>query len=80
MRSGSLRGVRGVALGRFLGFEDYPDRGWTVLDVLRDRLGALDVPVLGGLDIGHGDSPLSVPLGPIARLDGDTLTVGPAVS
>lgn len=79
MRSGSLRGLRGVALGRFPGFEDYTDRGWTVLDVLRDRLGALDVPVLGGIDVGHGDDPLSVPLGPVAKIDGDTLTVGPAV-
>ncbi|MEU4444830.1 LD-carboxypeptidase [Actinosynnema sp. NPDC050801] len=81
MRSGSLRGLRGVALGRFPGFEDYTDRGWNVIDVLRDRLGALGVPVLGGVDVGHGDDPLSVPLGPVAELDVDagTLTVGPAV-
>ncbi|GLY48160.1 peptidase S66 [Lentzea sp. NBRC 102530] len=82
IRSGSLRGLRGVALGRFPGFEDYTDRDWTVLDVLRDRLELLDVPVLGGLDAGHGDAPLSLALGPIAVLDADagTLTVGPAVS
>jgi muramoyltetrapeptide carboxypeptidase len=82
MRSGSLRGLRGVALGRFLGFDDYTDRGWTVLDVLRDRLGSLGVPVLGGIDVGHGDDPLSVPLGPVAELDTEagTLTVGPAVA
>lgn len=81
IRSGSLRGVRGVALGRFPGFEDYTDRGWTLVDVLADRLGSLGVPVLGGLDIGHGADPLSVPLGPLAVLDTDagTLTVGPAV-
>ncbi|AXX32519.1 Muramoyltetrapeptide carboxypeptidase [Actinosynnema pretiosum subsp. pretiosum] len=80
MRSGALRGVRGVALGRFPGFEDYEDRGWTVLDVLRDRLGALSVPVLGGLDVGHGDSPLSLALGPVGRLDTEagTLTTEPA--
>ncbi|WP_174561815.1 hypothetical protein [Rhodococcus triatomae] len=28
-------------------------RGWNILDVLRDRLGSLGVPVLGGLMIGH---------------------------
>ncbi|MGW6443636.1 S66 peptidase family protein [Lentzea sp. NPDC055074] len=81
IRSGSLNGLRGVALGRFPGFEDYTDRDWTVLDVLRDRLETLDVPVLGGLDVGHGDEPLSLALGPIAELDADTgtLVVGPAV-
>ncbi len=81
IRSGSLRGVRGVALGRFPGFEDYADRGWTLVDVLTDRLGSLGVPVLGGLDVGHGVDPLSVPLGPFAILDTEagTLTVAPAV-
>jgi muramoyltetrapeptide carboxypeptidase len=80
-RSGSLRGVRGVALGRFPGFEDYTDRDWTVLDVLRDRLEILEVPVLGGIDVGHGDQPLSLALGPIAELDADagTLTINQAV-
>ncbi|MFF5099920.1 MULTISPECIES: hypothetical protein [Actinosynnema] len=80
MRSGALRGVRGVALGRFPGFEDYEDRGWTVLDVLRDRLGALSAPVLGGLDVGHGDTPLSLALGPVGHLDTEagTLTTEPA--
>ena len=81
IRSGSLRGLRGVALGRFPGFEDYTDRDWTVLDVLRDRLEPLGVPVIGGIDVGHGDHPLSIALGPMAVLDADagTLTVGPAV-
>ncbi|MGW6930216.1 S66 peptidase family protein [Lentzea sp. NPDC054927] len=81
IRSGSLRGLRGVALGRFPGFEGYVDRDWTVADVLRDRLEELKVPVLGGIDVGHGDHPLSVALGPIAELDAvaGTLTVGAAV-
>ncbi|HEX7302041.1 LD-carboxypeptidase [Lentzea sp.] len=80
-RSGSIQGLRGVALGRFPGFEDYTDRGWTVLDVLRDQLERWGVPVVGGIDVGHGDDPLSVPLGPVAELDADagTLTVQPAV-
>lgn len=81
IRSGSLRGVRGVALGRFPGFDNYTDREWTLVDVLRDRLEILGVPVIGGIDVGHGDDPLSTPLGPIAELNADagTLTVGPAV-
>lgn len=65
LRSGVLRGVRGVALGQFTGFEDYVDRGWTVVDVLQDRLATLNVPVLGGLPIGPGDA---VPVG-MATID-----------
>lgn len=54
---------------------------WTVLDVLRDRLAKLDVPVLGGLSIGHGAHPMAVPIGTVATLDADagTLLVSAAV-
>ena len=40
------------------------------------------VPVLGGLPIGHGPHPATVPLGTVARLDttARTLTVEPGVS
>ena len=84
LRSGALTGVRGVALGRFPGYETYADRGWALADVLADRLvdgfDGVDgggVPVLAGLDLGHGDDPLAVPLGTPAHLDpgAGTLTV-----
>ena len=79
--SGALDGVRGVALGRFHGFEEYRDRGWTVLDVLHDRLDVLRVPILAGLPLGHGPSPRTVPLGTSCTLDADagTLTCRPAL-
>ncbi|MEZ5182280.1 MAG: LD-carboxypeptidase [Acidimicrobiales bacterium] len=82
--AGHLRGVRAVAIGQYTRCE--PDAatagGWTVLDVLRDRLGRLGVPLLGGLPIGHGHYPLAVPIGTTAVLDADagTLTVDPAVT
>lgn len=81
LRSGALAGVRAVALGRFPGYEGYDDRGWALTDVLRDRLvDGLGVPVLAGLDLGHGPDPLATALGTPARLDSDagTLTVTPA--
>nr|SBO96368.1 Muramoyltetrapeptide carboxypeptidase [Nonomuraea gerenzanensis] len=79
IRAGALDGVRGIALGRFPGFEDYTDRGWSLIDVLRDRLAPLDVPVLGGLEFGHGPDPHAVALGTTAELDtgSGTLTLGP---
>jgi muramoyltetrapeptide carboxypeptidase len=88
IRSGSLDGLRGIALGLFTGFEDYVDRGWNVVDVLRDRLEQLQGPVLGGLALGHGGKGIdggpdqyAAALGATAILDtsAGTLTVGPCV-
>ena len=82
IRSGALEGARGIALGRFPGDEGYVDRGWTLTDVVGDRLGRLGFPILGGLEIGHGDDPLATALGTTARLDADagTLTVASAAA
>ncbi|NED98778.1 S66 peptidase family protein [Phytoactinopolyspora halotolerans] len=83
LKSGALDGVRGVAVGHFTGFEatheDETLGGWTVVDVLNERLSHLGVPVLGGLPLGHGDKAWSVPLGEIATIDAGagTLTVRP---
>ena len=84
MRSGALDGVVGVALGSFECGRGRVDRGWTVADVLEDRLGSLGVPVLGGLYAGHdlvdenGDpDQCTLPLGALATLSAGegTLTV-----
>lgn len=57
------------------------DRTRHSLDVLRDRLALLGVPILGGLPIGHGRDPIAIPLGTAATLDADagTLRVRSAV-
>ncbi|WP_406238472.1 LD-carboxypeptidase [Nocardia sp. NBC_01009] len=79
IRSGALDGLQGIALGRFPGFEDYTDRGWNLIDVLHDRLTPLNIPILGGLELGHGPDPHAVSLGTTAELDTDsgTLTFDP---
>jgi muramoyltetrapeptide carboxypeptidase len=69
--SGALDGVAGVALGSIDQFAGYEDRGWTILDTLRDHLDALGVPVLGGLPLGHIEDLVTVPLGTHAVLDVD---------
>jgi muramoyltetrapeptide carboxypeptidase len=66
--SGALDGVAGVALGSIDQFAGYEDRGWTILDKLRDHLGALGVPVLGGLPLRHIEDLVAVPLGTHAVL------------
>jgi muramoyltetrapeptide carboxypeptidase len=76
--AGQLRGMSGVAVGQFTRFE--PHGEWTIIDVLRDHLSRWDVPILGGLPIGHGKNPRTVPVGTMAELDAGagTLCVSPA--
>lgn len=76
-RAGVLAGVAGVAVGQFTDCAD--DWGVPVADVLAEHLGALGVPVLGGLPIGHGRDQLTVPVGVPATLDvsAGTLTTQP---
>jgi muramoyltetrapeptide carboxypeptidase len=81
VHSGLLRNVRGIALGTFGEFETTTAGGTTLADVLNHWLAPLDVPILGGLPIGHGLDPASVPLGTPASIDvgAGTLTVAAAV-
>jgi muramoyltetrapeptide carboxypeptidase len=75
-KAGHLDGIAGIALGQFTGFD--LDRRFSIIDLLREHLDRLAVPVLGGLPLGHGRQPLSIPVGANAVLDtfSKTLTVG----
>lgn len=81
--AGHLDGIVGVAVGRYYlcGPDETTQGNWNAIDVLRDRLHRLNVPVLGGLALGHGENTESVPLGTRAVMDADagTLTVAAAV-
>jgi len=75
VNSGSLDGLRGVALGEFIRSAEEAEGKWSYVDILLDHLAPLGVPVLGGLPIGHGPHPPTVPLGTRARLDADAGTL-----
>ena len=66
-KAGHLTGVAAVAIGRFTGFD--PNASVPIIDLLREHLDRLAVPVLGGLPLGHGDRPASVLVGSMAALD-----------
>ena len=69
-RAGVFDGVRGIVLGDFPACHPEKDAGWTLEDVLRDRLGDLGVPVVVALPYGHTARPsLTLPLGARATLD-----------
>ena len=68
-KAGHLAGVAGIALGQFTDFKT--SGSLTILDLLREHLAPLGVPILGGLPLGHGDGAASLPLGYRTRLDAD---------
>lgn len=60
-------GIAGIAVGQFTKFSS--SKGITIIALLRDHLSRFGVPILGGLPLGHGDRPETVPLGAMAVLD-----------
>jgi len=80
-QAGKLDGVAGVVVG------ELPDADWgdglgpdwprarTLDDVLDERFGGLGVPVLYGLQCGHGEDMVTLPLGVRATLDADALSL-----
>jgi muramoyltetrapeptide carboxypeptidase len=82
-QAGKLDGIRGVVVGD-LADSEWSDGGgapWphtkTLEEVLQERLGALGVPVLYPIPVGHGSRLATLPLGVKAVLDADagTLTI-----
>ncbi|MBZ9605785.1 S66 peptidase family protein [Phyllobacterium chamaecytisi] len=69
--AGHLDGLAGVALGQFTDFKPSSDN-FTIIDLLREHLEPLGVPILGGLPLGHGSNPVTAIVGAVAHLD--TLT------
>ncbi len=65
LNAGHLSGIAGVAVGRFL------DCDPRVIEVLRDRLSTLHVPILGGLPVGHGRHSRTMPIGTQSILNAD---------
>jgi muramoyltetrapeptide carboxypeptidase len=75
-KGGHLTGLAGIAVGQFSDCF-HPVNGFTVVDLLRGHLEQLDVPVLGGVPVGHGYQSQSTLVGTMAFLDAGagTLTV-----
>jgi muramoyltetrapeptide carboxypeptidase len=63
--AGCLEGIRGVVLGSFTDCGP----GHEILEIVSDRLADLPVPILAGMDAGHAEPNLTLPLGARAVLD-----------
>ena len=71
--SGALKGIQGIALGRFSQCEPPAHiPSFTVAEVLRDRLGDLGIPIVSALPFGHDGVNAALPVGISACLDGDS--------
>ncbi|MEM9536421.1 MAG: LD-carboxypeptidase [Cyanobacteria bacterium P01_E01_bin.45] len=75
--SGALMSVVGVALGRFCWEDNWTDNTpYSAEMTLRDRLLDLGIPVVAGLEFGHGEGDnMALPVGVEAVLDGDRGTL-----
>lgn len=71
LRSGWLDGVAGIACGSW----ERCGPPSAVIEVLRERLSGLGVPVLTGFQFGHGLDQATIPLGSRATLDPDAGTL-----
>ncbi|MDX2228360.1 MAG: LD-carboxypeptidase [Leptolyngbyaceae cyanobacterium bins.349] len=70
--AGHFRPIQGIALGSFSQCD--PPSGipsFTVEEVLRDRLGDLNLPIVAGLPFGHTSPNAALPVGVPVQLDGD---------
>lgn len=71
-QAGVFTGVRGVLVGTFSDCTS-ADASYQVLDVVREAVAGLGVPVLGALPFGHTAANAALPIGREARIDGDHL-------
>jgi len=65
--AGCFQGISGIVMGSFHDCGKYEG----VCDIVKNLFEDLQVPILGGFDIGHGETNLTIPMGIRATLDTD---------
>jgi len=73
--AGILDGVAGIVVGNLERCEDPSGAGPTALDVVRERLTPLGVPLCAGAPVGHGTRNKAFPFGAPALLDAEAGTL-----
>ncbi len=71
----NLRELAGIALGVFAECDAPDDKSQTVIDVVKDQLGNLGIPVIYGLSFGHIRDQFTLPVGIEAELDTEKATM-----
>jgi muramoyltetrapeptide carboxypeptidase len=70
-----MKQLAGIALGIFEDCNAPDDKSQTLLDVVKDQLGNLGIPVIYGLSFGHIRDQLTLPIGIEAELDTEKATM-----
>lgn len=74
--NGMLAKVKGIAIGRFSQCEPPANiTSFSILEVLRDRLSDLNIPIVSDLPFGHDGNNAALPVGVMAKLDADQGTL-----
>ena len=74
-QSVNLRELAGIALGIFAECDTPDDKSQTVIDVVKDQLGNLGIPVIYGLSFGHIRDQFTFPIGVEAEMNTENATV-----
>lgn len=72
--SGRLAKLNGIVFGKCTDCEA-TSNSFSIEELLKDRLGDLNIPVVKGLMIGHIDDMATIPIGCLARLDASRKTL-----
>lgn len=80
MQSGKFDKASGIMMGIFSKCESKVkdaafDKTFTLMEVLKDRLGSLKIPVVYGMSFGHIVDKLTIPFGGLAELDANNQTL-----
>lgn len=71
----NLRELAGIALGVFENCDPPDNASQTVIDIVRDELGNLGIPVIYGLSFGHIRDQFTLPVGIEAEMDTENATM-----
>lgn len=79
IESGKFDHASGIMMGIFRKCEikkesDLTSKSFTLMEVLKDRLGKLKIPVVYGMSFGHVTDKFTIPFGALAELDADKQT------
>lgn len=70
-----LKQLAGIALGVFEDCNPKDENSQSLIDVVKDQFGDLDIPVIYGLSFGHIRDQFTLPIGVEAELDTETATM-----
>lgn len=79
IESGKFKHAAGIMMGIFRKCEvkndsDLTSKSFTLMEVLKDRLSNLKIPVVYGMSFGHVTDKFTIPFGALAELDADKQT------